>query len=132
MKIIIILSIIGVLFSIYSYVVGKKARHEKDYKSICDLNDKVSCTTAFTSKYGKILGIKNSLLGILFYIFIFLFYINNYPNLLFYITVVGFIVTIYLAYALYLKLENYCLVCNAIYLINITLLILSHRLYFSI
>ncbi len=131
MKYMIILAILGVLLSIYAYRVEKKAQKDKSYKAVCDLNEKVSCTTVFTSQYGKIFGVKNSLWGILFYILIFLFFINNYANLLFYLSVIGFIVTIYLAYTLYLKLENYCLVCNAIYIINIILLILSHRLYFS-
>ncbi|MEK6880992.1 MAG: vitamin K epoxide reductase family protein [Nanoarchaeota archaeon] len=81
MNIIIILAILGAILSIYSYVVEKKAEKSKEYKSICDINDKVSCTAAFTSSYGKILGIKNSIWGMGFYIFIFLFFINNYLNL---------------------------------------------------
>ena len=83
MKTIIILSILGVLLSTYAYFVEKRGGKNKNYKAICDLNEKISCTTVFTSQYGKILGIKNSVWGILFYILIFLVFINNYLNLLF-------------------------------------------------
>jgi len=124
---ILIIAIIGIILSIYALYVEYKKSKNKNYQAACDISDNSSCTKAFLSSYGKILGIPNSALGIIFYlIIIILSLFNTYNNIIFYLSVISFIGSLYLAYILYFKLKNFCLVCNAIYVVNILLLIFSY------
>lgn len=121
-----ILGAIGLLLSIYAYYIEYESRKHKHYHAVCDLNDQVSCTKAFSSKYGHIMGVSNSLFGVLFYILIIVLVILSLPNIILYLSIISLIGSIYLAYASYFKLKNFCLICNAIYLINILLVVFSY------
>ncbi|MEK6934972.1 MAG: vitamin K epoxide reductase family protein [Nanoarchaeota archaeon] len=119
-----ILAILGFLISLYAYNVERKLG-KKGYKAGCDIRDNISCSKAFTSKYGKLVGIPNSLVGIFFYVIIFLLSYYN-MTIIFYLAILAFLGSIYLAYISYFKLKNFCLVCSAVYLVNILLLIVSY------
>lgn len=121
-----IISIIGFLLSAYSLYVEIKSSKSKSYKAVCDINEKVSCTKVFSSQYGKILGLSNSFYGILLYILIFILNIYEYANLIFYLAILSVLGSVYLAYVMYFKIKSYCLVCNAIYAVNILLLVFSY------
>ena len=123
-----VLSAIGMLLSAYALRVEIRKKQNKDYKAMCDINDKVSCTKAFSSKYGRILLLPNSFYGIIFYLAVIALSIFNLANIIFYLAIISFIGTLYLIYVLYFKVKSFCLVCNGIYIINILLLIFS---YFS-
>ncbi|MBI2105282.1 hypothetical protein HYT56_00420 [Candidatus Woesearchaeota archaeon] len=119
-----ILAVIGLILSMYSFYVGKNLRNRK-YKPLCDINKKISCSRAFSSKYGKILGEANSYYGIIFYSLIFLLAVLNFREYIFFLSVLSVFGSVYLAYISYIKIKTYCLVCTSIYLINILLLIFS-------
>ena len=121
-----LLSIIGLILSLYAFYVVEKMKKEKKYKATCDISDKVSCTKAFGSKYGKTFGLSNSIYGMVFYIIIFILAIFGLNNYIFYLSILSVIVSIYLAYILYFKVKSFCLVCNGIYLISILLLVFSY------
>ena len=121
-----ILAVIGFLLSLYAYHVEKKSVR-KNYKPVCDINKSISCTRAFSSKYGKLLGESNSFYGMFFYPLIFLLTQLNLINIVFLILIFSFLGTIYLAYLSYIKLKTFCLVCTSIYLINLLLLFLSYK-----
>ena len=123
---IMILAIIGFLLSLYAFSIEKKSEKEKKYKPICDISDKISCTKAFSSKFGKTFGLSNSIYGIIFCIVIFLLALFGLINYIFYLSIPSVIYSIYLAYILYFKVKSFCLVCNGIYLVNILLLIFSY------
>ena len=124
MNSIVITAIIGVILSIYAYYVEKKHEKNANYKAFCDISDKASCSVAFSSKYGKLIGISNSLLGIIFYLLVIvLFY--TYKEFIIYLAILSILCSIYLAYIQYAKIKNFCLVCTTIYLVNILLLIFS-------
>ena len=124
---IIILSLIGLVLSAYAYSIERKLKKQEDYKAICDIHEKMSCSKAFSSKYGSLLGISNSLKGIFFYtILIILSFVS--PKAVFYLSILSVLGTVYLAYVLYFKLKNFCVVCTLIYLVNILLLIFSYKL----
>ena len=125
-----IVIIIGFLLSIYAYYVEKKSEKNKEYKAICDLSENMSCNKAFTSKYGKIAGISNSIPGIIFYVLVFLLIQYNYLNYVFYLALLSVLGSIYLAYISYFKLKNFCLVCTSIYVVNVLLLMFSYQLVF--
>ena len=121
-----IIAIIGYLVSLYSFYVEKKSK-SKDYKALCDINDKMSCTKAFSSKYGKLFMVSNSTMGIVFYFIVFLLAYFNQINYVFYLSVLAIIGSICLAYLLYFKVKTICIVCTGIYLVNILLVIFSYR-----
>jgi len=115
------LSTIGFLLSAYSLRVKSKAR-SKRYKALCDIRDNVSCSKAFTSKYGSIAFVPNSVFGLLFYPI--LFYLASVGEVLAvrYLSAAAVLGSIYLAYLLF-KTKNYCVVCIGIYTTNLLILL---------
>jgi|SRR3989344_1753132 len=123
-----ILAIIGFILSIYAFYVEKRYEANNKYHAACDISDRVSCTKAFESKYGHTYGISNSLLGMGFYAIIFVLLLLNLSNIVFYLSAISLIGSLYLAYVLYFKVKSFCLVCNAIYIVNILLFVFSLRI----
>lgn len=123
---ILVTSLIGFIFSIYALFVEFKYSKNKEYKAVCDLTENMSCTKAFSSKYGRIGILSNSLYGIFFYITISILTYFSYLNYIFYLSILSFLGSLYLAYISYFKLKNFCLVCTAIYLVNTLLMIFSY------
>lgn len=121
-----ILAVIGFWLSFYAYYVEKKSRN-KNYKPICNISKNISCTKAFLSKYGKLLGKSNSVFGMFFYPTIYLLSFFNLISYIFYLSMFSVLGSLYLAYLSYIKLKTFCLVCTSIYLINILLLFFSYK-----
>jgi len=128
MSAIIIISIIGVLLSIYAYHTEIKIRANKKYKPVCDISKNISCTKAFQSKYGKLFGVPNSLLGIFFYILIILLSFFSL-KIVFYLAILSVLGSTVLSYFSYYKLKTFCVVCTSIYIVNILLLIFSYQAF---
>ncbi len=121
---------IGLLLSLYALRVERYAGHKKGYHPACDFNNRVSCTKALTSKYGKTLKISNAAWGMIFYsvVIILIFFEEiQYVLILALISLIG---SVYLAYFQYIKLRTFCMVCTAIYIINIALALLSYYMLF--
>ncbi|MBI2452438.1 hypothetical protein HYV50_05180 [Candidatus Pacearchaeota archaeon] len=125
MKSIIILSAIGFLLSIYAFYVKKNHEKNKSYKPFCDISKKFSCTKAFSSKHGNLIGVSNTLFGIIFYPIVFIFALLNQAQLIFFLSIPALLASLYLAYLSYIKMKNFCLVCSLIYLINFLIFIFS-------
>ena len=121
-----ILAVVGLLLSLYAYYTEYRHEKDKNYKAVCDLSDTVSCTKAFSSPYGKIMGISNAVLGMLFYIAVIVLVMLKQDFLVFLAAIAGVLSSIYLAYLLYFKVRSYCVVCTSIYIINILLLVFSY------
>ena len=90
-EIILILAFIGYLLSAYAFYIEKRKEKEERYKAVCDIGESASCTKAFTSEYGKMFGISNSIYGMLFYVLIFILALLNFGNYIFYLSVLSFI-----------------------------------------
>ncbi|XP_033197854.1 vitamin-K epoxide reductase [Bombus vancouverensis nearcticus] len=128
--------IIGFALSYYAYYV-ELAKEENDlYEAVCDINEHISCTKAFSSKYGKGFGIisetsllyaPNSIYGLMFYLLVAILSISNKyvtSALVVILEICANLGTLYLAYILY-KLSNICVVCVSLYLVNVVLLTLA-------
>jgi len=120
-----ILSIIGILLSLYTLYLHVKINNNANYRAICDINDRMSCTKTIKSKAGKIFGIPNGIFGIGFYVLLLILIYLNFINYVFYLAVLGLISTVYFAYELYFKMKMFCLVCNGIYVINVLIFIFA-------
>lgn len=119
-------SIIGLLLSVYALYVEVKSSKNKDYKAFCDIKENMSCNKAFSSKYGRIALLPNSLYGVIFYFVIFLLHNYGYLKYVLYLSISALLGSIFLAYVSYFKLKNFCLVCTGIYLTNITLFLFTY------
>ncbi|XP_055711020.1 vitamin K epoxide reductase complex subunit 1 [Phlebotomus papatasi] len=138
-------SLIGLLLSVYTTHVEIQLELDNDYEALCDLNEGISCTKVFSSKYGKGFGVihrvlgedsifnqPNGLFGILFYAIIALLcFVNDskVARMQIYLCIVSNLLSLYLAYLLYFVLEDFCIVCVSTYVVNAINLYLSIRRY---
>ena len=121
-----ILSLIGLIFSLYALFVEEKKFNQKKYKPFCDLHRNISCSKAFSSKEGHVFGFSNTIIGIAFYLIILISSIYFWNDFIFYLSVLSVLFSLFLAYLSYIKMKNFCLVCTAIYIINILLLVFAY------
>lgn len=128
---------LGVLVSIYAYVVETRFEHDPKYQPMCDISPHVSCTKAFNSRYGKGLGLvqrfvgadsvlvqPNSVYGVLHYSLVFVSgMLEGKPWKMVHLGLCALatVMSFYLAYILYL-LRDICVVCVATYVCNFLLL----------
>ena len=134
----------GIGLSSYAYYVELAKEADEKYVALCDINEDISCSRVFNSKYGKgfglvasILGEKhilnqhNALYGIGFYSFLTLLFVcGGNSRFLAYIQFYSFFIasgmSCYLAYILYFVLKDICVVCIGTYAVNFLLLLLSY------
>ncbi len=115
---------LGLLLSIYAIHVHRQASKDKNYKSICDLSDKTSCSDTFTSEFGSHFGIPNGYYGMGFYsLMLILLWMESF-TILFCLSTISVIASCYLCYLLVTKVRRICIDCIAIYLTNISSFIL--------
>lgn len=127
MRPLLLLLALGVFLSGYAYYVEYKAAEAKKlgtrYVALCDIGV-FSCTKVFSSEFGyasQLLGlpkISNAVVGMAFYAFEIL--IERYTTLLLATSGASCIASFGLFYLLTIKLNDFCLVCFSIYVINFT------------
>ncbi|XP_013109791.1 vitamin K epoxide reductase complex subunit 1-like protein 1 [Stomoxys calcitrans] len=129
--------ILGFIVSLYATYVEINLILNSQYKALCDLAPKISCTKAFASPYGKGFGLLNNIVsdsetsssvwnppngifGIVYYAVLYATANINHRSLRilqFICCILSNMMSIYLAYILYI-LDDICVVCLTIYLIN--------------
>lgn len=122
---ILLLAIIGILLSLYALWVEKNINENENYKSVCDINELISCTKPIKSDYAKFLGIPYGLFGLFFYLLIAFLAVFNITSIIFYLSCLAVIVSFILAYILYMKIGTFCIICSLLYCINLALLVFS-------
>ena len=125
--VVLILALVGLVVSIYAYLVEQKVKENSAYKPACDINNRISCTKAFTSKYSSVMGISNTIIGMVFYVLVLITALLGFNWLVCMYTITAALVSIVAAYILYVKVGSFCLVCTMIYIINFSLLIAAMR-----
>ena len=120
------LASLGLLVSSYALYLEKKVKEDPNYKPLCDFSENASCSKPIKSKYGKLFGVPNALMGIFYYLLILFLSLLQQKFLLFYICVAGVGASLVLAYILYFKIRTFCLVCILTYIINGALLYLTY------
>lgn len=128
---VIVFSIVGFLLSGYAYRIGQLAGKKKNFNALCDINEAVSCSKAFSSEYAHHLGASNAFWGMLFYTGTFVLGLLSEGFYLFVLTTLGVIASVYLAYMLFARLRITCVVCVMIHLVNLILFFLSYRAVFA-
>lgn len=125
---IVIFAVLGFCISLYTYIAEYMVRTNPTFKPFCDLSDRISCTKPMKSRYAKIFYISNALVGMAFYAFMILLASMDAIKLLLIAASLSFLVSVMLAYILYVKIKALCLLCTALYIINITMLVLILRI----
>ena len=138
MTILQILSGIGLILSVYSLYVTLKLKKNnaanntrsktkstkiKQYKPICDISDHISCSKAFQSTYGNLAILPNPFFGCIAYALLFFF--GNIHWISISLSVMMLCMSLYLAYISYFKMKNFCIICTAIYALNILIFIMG-------
>ena len=117
---------IGFVLSVYAMYVKRRLATEGKYDPLCDISQKISCSRAFGSPKSNITGIPNPAIGILFYAIIYILNSYNNINIIFYLSILAVLASIYLASVAYIELRTYCVVCTATYIVNILLLYFTY------
>lgn len=141
-----LINFIAILVVLYAFYVEhrlKTAKPEDNYKAFCDINDRMSCSRVLGSKYAKgfgifdensVFNISNAVYGISLYISILILLVVSslfegtnvsITYVLVVLAVISNLGDIYLAYILFFKLKDICIVCCTLYVINALLLALS-------
>ena len=123
-----IIAIIGLCLSVYGFFIEYKLDENPDYKPVCDLSDRVSCSKTFLSPYSKLLKVSNVFLGILFYSAMMLFAWLEYTTLIWYSALAAALTSVLFAYILFFKVRTICLLCISIYLVNIALVYAAYTM----
>ena len=126
---------IGLIASSISSYVHYKILTDPSYTSFCDVNPAVSCTQAYVSRYGSLWGVPVALFGVLFFVLVLLLAglaarktsaaQDTAPGYLFALSTIGLAVVFYLAWASYVQLHTFCLLCATTYVAVIGIFILS-------
>ncbi len=122
----ILLSFLGLALSLYSFLIEQRIKQDPNYKPMCDFSDRASCSKPILSGYGRLLGISNSIVGSIFYAFLFNVAWRGLAQVAFWLSAAACVGSVFLAVILYTKIRTLCLICHAIYAINIGLLISSY------
>lgn len=128
-SVIILLCLIGIGISIYTYLLEQKIKKNPNHKAGCDISDRASCTKPMKSKYANLFYFSNSLVALAYYVLIIILTLLNVPMLLLVASIIGALVTCVFAYLLYFKIKTLCILCTSLYLINFLILILAIKSY---
>lgn len=113
---------IGFFISLYTYIVEKRVASIEEYKAACDISDYISCTRPMLSRYSHIFYFSNALIGMAYYITVTILAFFQLYTLLGILSLTASIITIFLAYLLYFKIQSLCILCTSVYIINFIIL----------
>jgi uncharacterized membrane protein/protein-disulfide isomerase len=115
---------IGLVAAVSSTWVHHQVISDPTYASFCDVSSSLSCTNAYTSRYGSFAGVSVALLGALYFAGVLLLLGFGAatravrPNVAAYVfaaAIVGLAGVFYLGYASFVVLQTVCLLCVATY-----------------
>ena len=60
MFVIVLLAVLGFGISLYTYITEQKVKLNPEYKPVCDLSDRISCSKPMKSQYANIFFLSNA------------------------------------------------------------------------
>src|SRR5688572_246994 len=128
-------ALLGLGASIVSSYVHYQLLTNPGYSSFCDVNATVSCTDAYLSRYGNFMGVPVAIGGVIFFaIAAVLAGIagsarssarENAAGYIFMLSTIGLAFALYLAWASYIVLGVFCILCAITYVSVIALFVIS-------
>jgi uncharacterized membrane protein/protein-disulfide isomerase len=121
----IVLALLGLIAASTSSYVHYRLLNDPGYASFCDVNPTVSCTQAYLSPYGSLFGVPVALAGVLFFSVVIAVVAlgpgERSPRRasaaagLLALATIGLGFAIYLAWASYVVLHSFCILCALTY-----------------
>jgi uncharacterized membrane protein/protein-disulfide isomerase len=134
-RLLLVFAALGLAAASSSTFVHYRLLTNPNYTSFCDVNATVSCTQAYLSRYGSFLGVPVAVAGVFFFLLIFLLVAfgggekspvrESVPAYVFALSTIGLAFALYLAWASYIQLKTFCMLCAATYVSVIALFIIS-------
>ena len=129
-----LLALLGLGASLESTRVHYRMLNDPTYASFCDVSDTISCTQAYSSRFGSVAGVPVAVFGVVFFAFLLVLIglcsrsataVRNLPGYVFAASTIGLAVVLYLGYASFFILNAVCLLCLTTYIAVIGLFLLS-------
>lgn len=136
-----VLCLAGIGLASYAFYVETRVSGDRSYRAACDISARMSCSRVLTSRWGRGFGLlpddsplnlPDSIFGLLYYVLSLLLNrvhtskaVARLRVLLSVLTNLG---SVYLGYILYFVLQDVCVVCCGMYLVNFLLLICNLKL----
>jgi uncharacterized membrane protein/protein-disulfide isomerase len=128
-------ALLGLGASTISSYVHYQLLTDPSYTSFCDVNASVSCTQAYLSQYGSLMGVPVAVAGVIFFAVAAVLAgvagsvrsrsRDNAAGYIFLLSTIGLAVTLYLAWASYVVLGVFCILCAITYVSVIGLFVVS-------
>jgi len=128
-------ALLGLGASAVSSYVHYQLLTNPSYTSFCDVNASVSCTQAYLSQYGSFMGVPVAIAGVIFFTIAAVLAgvvgsarskaRENAAGYIFLLSTVGLAFALYLAYASYIVLGIFCILCAITYVSVIGLFVVS-------
>lgn len=122
---ILLFALVGLAASVSSLYVHHQLLQQAGYLSFCDVNETVSCTTVYLSRYSSVWGIPVALLGALWFVAVVMLLAGSLwgpaslressAGYIFASATVGLGVSLYLAYVSFFVIKAVCLMCLTTY-----------------
>jgi len=119
------LAVVGLVAAISSSYMHYQLVTDPSYTSFCDVNESVSCTQLYESRYGSVAGVPVALGGVFWFGVVLLLSFAaarapeaSQPSVSTYLRVwslVGLAVVGYMAYASLFVLRTFCILCGVVY-----------------
>lgn len=125
---------LGLAASSMSSYVHYNLLTQPSYTSFCDVNETVSCTQAYLSRYGSFIGVPVALFGVAFFVLVLALALlargrthvaESAPGYIFALSTIGLAFVLYLGWASYVVLKEFCILCAITYVAVIALFIVS-------
>jgi uncharacterized membrane protein/protein-disulfide isomerase len=124
-RLVLICALAGLLASSAASYVHYRMLHDPTYTSFCDVSATVSCTDAYSSRFGTFHGIPVAIFGAIWFAFATLLAVtaltarqtvaDSIPGYLFAGSTLALAVVLYLAYASFVLLKVVCVLCLITY-----------------
>ena len=130
-----VFSLLGLGAASISTYVHYQLVTQPSYSSFCDVGAQVNCTQAYLSQYGSFLGVPVAVAGVIFFALTALLAgmagrpasaaRENAPGYILLLSTIGLAFVLYLAWASYVQLKVFCLLCAITYVSVVALFIIS-------
>ncbi|KAG5501568.1 hypothetical protein JKF63_03398 [Porcisia hertigi] len=128
------LCLVGFLLSSYAYSVELHAERARQlgitYSAYCDIGP-FSCTRVFLSQFGSVTQfvglpkVSNALVGMLYYMLG--MSCCWHPSLILMVSAPSVLITVGFAFILIVVLQDFCMVCCSLYVVNLTTAYMAYR-----
>jgi uncharacterized membrane protein/protein-disulfide isomerase len=126
---------LGLGAALVSSYVHYRLLTDASFTSFCDVSGTVSCTQAYLSRYGSVFGVPVAIGGVLFFAMVLAIVglagragsqaRENAPAYAFALSTLGLAFILYLGYASYVVLKNFCILCAITYVAVIAIFLIS-------